>query len=893
MIEDAADTFRAHNTPSKRRRRWDEDDRLPQQDGSVSGDESDGENTSGDSSGDEAEPNAVYGAFQALFGGRGSDGPNGTASPSSYATAAAAEAENAASGTGLSPSESESESESDMGPGPGSGAGNLDTADSSSSSSSSSSESPLSSESEEAEGEERTTPVMSSVSGGGGAATATGGREMEDKSESAAAAFSCSAAFRALYHPELQRHASAAAVARLDEQASTFSSSASFSPVEEHKTDNLGVAHIQDGPRASLAGELCLDRARGSVRGSVVRSFGTFEGGKAAAATAAAAPERYITSRLKQRLCWQSLPEALGGDRLPSLTESLFNVFDGYRDVLLSGRRMQQARDYRIAYCLHALNHVLKDQEVVRNNSVRVGEAATKESKARAVLKEARIKVREARAEERKATATTTTAARGAAAAGAAAAAMSDEKAKAKIAARVTAAREEVSRASAAVTQATAAMPEFRDQGFTHAKVLLVVPYRSGAWEIVRLLQTLILRPGTSDSTKHIKKFRREFGPPEEDNGGQEEEEAEEEVESGGLAAAAGKKNSNKRKKKQNHHPNAEYRAIFKGNVDDNFCIGVGVRRTYLHLYADLHDKADIIVASPLGLRVLVGAEGDSVRDWDFLSAIEVAVFDQAEAYHMQNIEHLRTVLDVINRVPASPRAATDITRIRQWALDGHAACLRQTLLLTQVESPEFRAAFFRGKNLVGRVQLRPAKIPGHARSVVAPVRQGFYRVHADTFAEAAAARRRYFLDEVLPQITRAKRTHVLVFIPSYFDFVALRNEARSRRVSLAQLCEYTEPANVTRARSQFFHGERAVLLYTERFHYHVRPRIRRLRHVVFLAPPLFPQYYPELLNSTSGADASCTMIFTRYDALQLRGILGIQRTQRLLESERNVHLFV
>jgi len=117
-----------------------------------------------------------------------------------------------------------------------------------------------------------------------------------------------------------------------------------------------------------------------------------------------------------------------------------------------------------------------------------------------------------------------------------------------------------------------------------------------------------------------------------------------------------------------------------------------------------------------------------------------------------------------------------------------------------------------------------------------------FYRVDCDGFMGAAKARRDYFLEHVLPQITQARRQHVLIFIPSYFDFVALRNELKDRQVSMAQLCEYTTPANVSRARSYFFHGQRAVMLYTERFHYHRRPRIRGLQHIVFVGMPLFPQ---------------------------------------------------
>lgn len=140
-----------------------------------------------------------------------------------------------------------------------------------------------------------------------------------------------------------------------------------------------------------------------------------------------------------------------------------------------------------------------------------------------------------------------------------------------------------------------------------------------------------------------------------------------------------------------------------------------------MHLYADLY-ACDIVLASPLGLRMLVGAEGDKKRDYDFLSSIEVAVFDQAEAYHMQNIDHLRTIASVMNKIPVTPRNA-DITRIRQWSLEGQGSYFRQTAIFSSVATPELRALFARGCNLVGRITFSNPS-PGSVVRVVTQVRQ-------------------------------------------------------------------------------------------------------------------------------------------------------------------------
>lgn len=67
------------------------------------------------------------------------------------------------------------------------------------------------------------------------------------------------------------------------------------------------------------------------------------------------------------------------------------------------------------------------------------------------------------------------------------------------------------------------------------------------------------------------------------------------------------------------------------------------IHRIYFYRFAV---QSDIIIASPLGLRMVVGTDGDKGRDWDFLSSIEMVVMDQADVFSMQvstllNKEHV------------------------------------------------------------------------------------------------------------------------------------------------------------------------------------------------------------------------------------------------------------
>ena len=79
---------------------------------------------------------------------------------------------------------------------------------------------------------------------------------------------------------------------------------------------------------------------------------------------------------------------------------------------------------------------------------------------------------------------------------------------------------------------------------------------------------------------------------------------------------------------------------LFEGNVDDCFRVGIRCMAKAVRLYANFYG-ADILVASPLGLRLLVGADGDRDRDFDFLSSIELAIVDPLNVLAMQNWDHL------------------------------------------------------------------------------------------------------------------------------------------------------------------------------------------------------------------------------------------------------------
>lgn len=60
-------------------------------------------------------------------------------------------------------------------------------------------------------------------------------------------------------------------------------------------------------------------------------------------------------------------------------------------------------------------------------------------------------------------------------------------------------------------------------------------------------------------------------------------------------------------------------------NVDDCFRFGIGLAKKCLKLYASF-SETDILICSPLGLRMLIGDENETKRELDFLSSIEILI---------------------------------------------------------------------------------------------------------------------------------------------------------------------------------------------------------------------------------------------------------------------------
>jgi len=177
---------------------------------------------------------------------------------------------------------------------------------------------------------------------------------------------------------------------------------------------------------------------------------------------------------------------------------------------------------------------------------------------------------------------------------------------------------------------------------------------------------------------------------------------------------------------------------------------------------------------------------------------------------------------------------------------------------------------------------------------VIPKIKQHFQRLECSKFSEIDEFRYKYFVEQVYPHLLTDTLQGVLIFVPSYFDFVRVRNFFRLRRkkndMTFVQCCEYSEGGQVARNRAYFFQGRRDFMLYTERFHYFNRYAIRGIKKIIFYGLPVFPHFYSEMLNLL-GETGTCLVLFSKFDIYQLEPIVGQKRCERLLTSEKSYHM--
>ena len=210
-------------------------------------------------------------------------------------------------------------------------------------------------------------------------------------------------------------------------------------------------------------------------------------------------------------------------------------------------------------------------------------------------------------------------------------------------------------------------------------------------------------------------------------------------------------------------------------------------------MFVDLY-QADIIVASPLGLRILIGAQGELKRDFDYLASIELLILDQTDIFLMQSWDH---VLHIFNHLHIHPKSdhGTNFNRVRPWSLNGLAKYYRQTLIFSSINLVEINSIFnkFCG-NYAGKFKVCNDIKLGTISEIVYPLSQIFHRVYTESYQNSINDRFDYFANQIFPQFNRNSfMNHCLVYVANYFDYVRVRNFFLKEDIDFEQICEYSK----------------------------------------------------------------------------------------------------
>jgi U3 small nucleolar RNA-associated protein 25 len=407
---------------------------------------------------------------------------------------------------------------------------------------------------------------------------------------------------------------------------------------------------------------------------------------------------------------------------------------------------------------------------------------------------------------------------------------------------------------------------EFRDQGFTRPKVLILLPTRQSC---VKYINTIVglYQPEQQENKKRF-----------EDSYVADEEMAMDRPE--------------------------DYRELFAGNNDDMFRIGVKFTRKTMKFFSQFYNS-DLILASPLGLRQAISGKK---ADADFLSSIEVLVLDQADALAMQNWEHVQYVLEQLNQQPKEAHGC-DFSRVRMWYLEGQAKYFRQTIMLSAHLAPQHLALFAaHAQNTAGRAIFSPTYPGAIAHPQSLGIKQTFLRFPSPSLPNDPTARFNHFTSALLPSITKTPRNPdgsglgLLIYIPDSLDFPRLRNHfsfhPSCANLSFAAIDENHEPASKTvrRARSHFESGRHGVVLYTERAHHFFRYKLKGVKRVICYGVPTKPVFWEEIVagyledGGASGADVRC--LFSKWERVALERVVGSERVGKMVKERGGGDVF-
>ena len=228
---------------------------------------------------------------------------------------------------------------------------------------------------------------------------------------------------------------------------------------------------------------------------------------------------------------------------------------------------------------------------------------------------------------------------------------------------------------------------------YTRPKVLILLPTRGTRHSFVQRMVSLLRRNNNDNNNNNdtvvvdnYDRFQHDFGPSELEG---EEENNDDDRNRKSVLKSKGK----------------DWQELFgdDSNSDDKFKIGISLttnsssfhhpqqptkkkknnknkKGISLKLYSEFY-KSDIIIASPLGLKLACSSSNNNneeedndnsggdhnKEDVDFLSSIEICIVDHSDVLLMQNWDHVVSSLESLNQQPSKINKDTDYSRVRNY----------------------------------------------------------------------------------------------------------------------------------------------------------------------------------------------------------------------------------
>ncbi|KAJ1345877.1 hypothetical protein KIN20_000506 [Parelaphostrongylus tenuis] len=394
-----------------------------------------------------------------------------------------------------------------------------------------------------------------------------------------------------------------------------------------------------------------------------------------------------------------------------------------------------------------------------------------------------------------------------------------------------------------------------RDQGFVRPTILILCPFKKDAFDIVERMERLVFGKGNKVSTWNRERFHSEF-----------------------KSDAAPEFKTKLAE---------EFKELITGNNDDCFRVGIALSKKVLKLY-EAFDKSDFILCSPLGLRMIL--DGDAGKEGHLISNIQIAVIDKADIMLQQNWEHLSIIFSHSHKLPSKIDA--DISRVRKCYIDGMSKVYCQLLLFSRYPHELFSALVLEHSLNYRGLVIQNRHCEGTLDKIEIPLCQELRRFAVEDASEQAVLRFNFFKE----YCSSSLEPGTCVVIPSYFDFVRVRNYFKRNEESFVACHEYAPRMKITRARDLFFHKIKKILLITERYYYFNRRPLRGLAKIVFYQLPSHPDLYCEFINMgncEAGTRFSSVLFYCHYDRIRLQNTFGTDLANSIISSKKTVQAIV